>query len=541
MESSLKSIIFWSFIPLLVLAQGTAIAEEDLQLEKLLPPEVAIIASCNQLGSHFEDFCDSQLCEIIAAFHHIDKPEAPPLKDELSKVFDHPFYHLVKTKVVLGFIPPKQPNTPPIFMALGSGDASLAEHIQKLFTEEENQQKLYRVGTEEYRGVKIEAILQVDKGRMEKRFAAVTGGLFAVSNSLDHLKGCLDRLHGEGQAVPSRYLALPPTALVKIYVDVQKLGIDLSQRGPMEKRYPALKEFADKIRSAIAETQSISAYVTCDQGLFARIARERKAGTEALLPVMSLPQDLVDKRTVAFFAAPVPYALLWHAAKAKAMHKDPKGWRKLEAALNNLFEWESFEEDILPQIGPETAILINIPATTEGPPVFPHASLLVKIAPELDLMKPVKGLWEWALKNQEFARHFQPAPQDVEGGGVIVRGNLKNTPLDKLVDPAHAVIPGCFILGSHGAELPKLISVLRTSKTPYQTSLYGFISFPALVHLLQVNHSFIQKQAENKGKPFAAKKLELFHSLLNLFQRVTVEWTREGEDTEMLDISLKMK
>jgi hypothetical protein len=331
---------------------------------------------------------------------------------------------------------------------------------------------------------------------------------------------------------------MPKDALLKLYADLEKLPLELDKVGPLEKRVPKLKGVFDRLRDSIRNTSKLTGCVFEDCGLTLRVYRHRKAGSAPLLPPVSLPMGaIVTSETMAFLSLPLPYESLWHASKAKGMDENPKGWRKLESWLNQLFDYASFEEEILPQIGPQTSLVLNMPSDSAKAPVrLPRATLLLRVGERLDLTQPIKEMWQLAIKNEKVRRHFRPEPMKSESG-TVVRMNLQEHPLAKVLQPGHATTPGWFLVGSHCADLPGFVSRLAGSACSVSAPLNAYVRFPAVAHLLRINADFLQKEAEKKGREFSQDKFELGCSLLEMFEDLALSLSQEN-GLEVFELSL---
>ena len=206
--------------------------------------------------------------------------------------------------------------------------------------------------------------------------------------------------------------------------------------------------------------------------------------------------------------------------------------REIEARLNELFDWANFEKDIVPQLGPTTALLVKRPVILAGKPLYPPSlALLLALDRELDLQKPLKKLWQLVQKKAKVARHLKAEEKTVQESTVHVF-NFVDTPIDGLVSPSLAFPSGWLAIASHDSTIAEIISLLRHPKSNAAGNTYFYANFRVLGELLQANKPFLKKQAKKKGKPFSEEKAEHFMRLLRFFEYLELS----GKTTENRDI-----
>lgn len=535
--------IFCSII-LLVLIGSLSVAEEGKELERLLSSDVAIVATLNQAGKTLEEFRDSGLCKMLADIQKEEHPDKPPLAGEFDKLMAHPFVQVLKDKVVLGLVAPAQPGIPPDFMMLAQGDASVGSQLDKILQGEEAQQKLYRLPEQEYQGQKIVVTLHSEKNKISRRFLLVASGVVIASNSLERVKDCYDRLVGQkqdGWKQPLLYQKLDAQALCKVCVDMGNINLDLHKapKNPLE-NYPEPAEFFDKARQAVRNTRYLfgSLVIETEKGVHVKIIRERKAESPRLLPNLSWlgqPSDIVNPRTIAFVSVPFPYSLFWYAAKYDGLHKNPRKVRETESRLNELFGWLSFQDEVLPKIGPQTSLLLRLPSKLEGSPVLPYANAIVKVDPGIDFAGAIGKIFHILQQNPQIARHVRL--ERAADKPWLNRLHLSGTPVDKLLTPAYGILRDWLVIGSDARSMEELAPLLSTPVDTRQQHLYGYVNFQALANLVQMNIPFFKQEAAKKGKPFSEKNVEVFLKLLRAFQDTTVVMESQ-DDLEVLQVWL---
>lgn len=521
-------------------------AEEQAEaktLENFMPADAAAVATLSDLEGAVTAFRGSRLFDILATIHRHEHPDKPALTEAFGKLIEHPFFHIVKTKLVIAVnMPPaapaekENPQEPPmpVFILMGSGDNKVTAHLQNFLQQEEKAQKLFRLPDLEYESHKILVSLHPDKGRIQQHYTLLTEGLFIISNRLESVKESYDRLLGkrnDGWQQPEVYKALGHRCLAKLSVQVDKLPLDLSKENPLERRFPEMKSFFDEIRSTITGSKRLNIGLSLDNGMRLQVVRERASDAPKMfsdLASLSFSQSAIDGSTIAFVAMPLPYQVFWYGFKADIMRKDARKSREIEARLNELFDWLSFEKDVVPAIGPKTALWLQMPQKRSKEVVVPNLYFMLRLSSGIDFDAACEKLWKVVgQQKNDLQRYVKRTTTNVEGVPVH-QIQFKNHPIEHLLSPGYAFTPNWLVVSSQVEGLKTMQAVLKDSQSPKVASLYCYLNFAKLSELLVVNTPFFQKQAEKKGEKFEEQKMKTLLDILANLQTFTVEMREEG-------------
>ena len=513
--------------------------QAQINLEKALGKDVGIVVSVNHVENFFSELEKTVLFEVFSEIHRMKHNRS--FRGDLAKFAQHPLYKLIKEKIVVGFVPPKDKGKQAKYIIIGKGE-NTTSLIQMIYQEEEKKGKLYKLPEQKYQGHKILCALHPKNGKLEKRYVLLTPSLYFVSNELTRIKNAYDRWIGirkDSILLPQIYKQAAPKALINIHINVQKFHIDFSKKNPLEKRFPAMAKFFHHIRQAVQNTESLNAHVIIEKGLFLRIFRKRKKGTTCMLPEMELPKALLTNRTVLFTALPIPYSLLWYGIKSDQLRKNPRGWRKMESKLTEFFDYADIEDEIIPQIGPHTALLLELPQSPQRQisGLIPEVTLAIVLGPKVRLIKALDKLWNLASRNPKVSKHIKREVHHINSQK-IVHFYPTGTPIDNIIRLNYSLHKNLFFISTHMRAL-KRVSNIKSSPIK-KFSLYTYINFQNLVQLLQANHAIFKKHAAKKGRPFSQKKwntgIKVFRSLENL----TLFW-EDQDGVEALEFALRLK
>jgi hypothetical protein len=525
---------------------------EDKTLENFLPGDATIVATLNDVEGVVNVFRNSKLFEILATIHRHEHPNKPALPEEFAKLMQHPFFHIIKTKLALSVNAPKtaseqtkETQEQPVFVLFGSGTSDVTTQLENFLQQEEKAQKLYRLPDQEYGGHKVIVSIHPDKGKVQQHYTLLTDGLFIISNRLESLHESYDRLLGkrsDGWQTPEVYKALGQKCVAKICVNISQLPVDLSKQNPLEQKFPEMKAFFDEIRSTIAGSQRIVAGLSLENGVRVQVVRERNSDAPKIFSdaaAVSFAQSAIDANTIAFAATPLPYQVFWYGFKADVMHKDKRKLREIEARLNELFDWVSFEKDVVTVIGPKTALWLQMPQKRHKEVVVPNVHLLLNLSPGVDFNMAIEKLWKLASQQKsDLQRYVKRNTTNVDGVQVH-QLQFKNHPIEHLLSPTYAFTPNWLLLSSQPEGLKSMHAVLKDSQSPKVASLYCYVNFSKVAELIEANIPFFKKEAQKKGEKFEEPKMKTLLEILSYLQTFTMELREEG-NLEIMEASLLM-
>ena len=520
----------------LTITTAAKVNAED-NIEKYLPSDVAAFASINNFGGHYESFINSAFFKLAAEIHRQEKPKEESLEKKFQKAHEHPLFAIFNRKLVIGVIPPESKGKKPIFIILAQGNANASANFQSFIKEESQKDKVHIIGTETYRGISIITTIHPEKGKLEKRYTIAHENMLAHSNSQEKIRECYERMAGGAADFSlSPLYTEDKQSICKVWVNVEKLKIDLSKKHPRENKIPTLAKHLKKLRQAVAQTQSLYLSIKTGEKLELEITRTHKPGV-SILPDFSMAEAFVSPHTLIFLNTNVPYDLVWHAVKHEAQHKHPRKWRKFEAKLDELFDWLSFENDVLPQIGPRTALLINAdqknPVKTLYPPTV---ALLVELKDKVDIVTPLNKFLRFVSKETKISKHLK-FERNVKQDIPIQTVKLQGTPLDNLLKPAYASVGGIFAVATHPDLILQTLKSIKQGETS-TSSLYGYVNFQTLAAFIQLNIPFIKSEALKKHKPFQPKKVQFLLKILRHFQTLSIKG-HTRPDADILTIVLQ--
>jgi hypothetical protein len=278
-----------------------------------------------------------------------------------------------------------------------------------------------------------------------------------------------------------------------------------------------------------------------DKGLAVRLVRERKPDSPRLLPEscdLSFPANLIDDKTIVFIGAPIPYELFWHGAKHKSLQKDRRKLREVESRLDELFDWLSFEKDVTPNIGPQTALWLQMPSKPIGELYLPYVNAILKLSPSIEFEKSVEKVWKFAMQNSEVSRNVKKTVhnlEDIRAYQII----FQQGPLSHLVSPTYTFTPQGLFVSSQPEGVKSMIAALKSAQEIRTANLFVYLNFPRLAAVLRSNLPFFEKEAKKKGEPFEAEKARLILEFLAYFQQAVVV-LRSGENREYLEATVEI-
>lgn len=539
MKQAAKCMIFCIVVSMVLASNSVG---QVLPMESLLPAECNIVVSLNGVDKALQSFENSKFMAIVEEFHKDEHPDLPSPKTKLQEFKGkEAFFQLVREKVVLGIVAKKKGETPHLVL-IGKGNE---EYLQKFIEEEQRKQKMHRLADQEYKGSKVTVVLQPEKGKLETRYIVSAGSYFLFSNDMETLKACYDRATGSAQGgwQPSEmYAKMGEGSLVKVYIDVAKilpqLESDLGKKAPIEKKFPGVAQFFDAARARIKETRCLAACAKAGEaGIQIELFRERVSGSPELLPSIAFPSKLIDEKTLAFVAVPVPYTMLWYGMKDKGMKRDPRHWRSVESRASELFDWMSVEDDIVPGIGPHTFALLRNPAELKGPLAVPSLSLFTTFSSNIPVDKALEKIYSFASKDPKFGKDAKISISR-EKDGLKVNVRPTKAPFDKLLEPSGIFGAKKMVLGTHAEIVRNVFSALDLpGDTKVQMGVY--FNFKAWSALIQANLPFFKKEAEKKGHPFPEDKVKKALTLLDHFSELRLYVAGQGDATEVWEFSLK--
>ncbi len=514
----------------------------DFSLEECLPKEVAIVFHVENLKNHAGLLLDTSLVQTLAEIHAEEKPQETSLFIKLQEFLKNPLWSIIGKELVVGIIPPIEKGLRPTFIIVARGGDNLAQDIETIWEKEKEKSKLYVVKEEESNAGKRVTSLHPEKGRLEERYTLLGEGILIHSNSSEQLEQSLNRYTGEKDrgelSLPSLYYEKTyekTKAIGKLWIDVPKLNIKLDKKHPLQEKIPFLAHTLKQLRQRVQETQGIFVCLENKNGLELSLRRFFPSEGQSLLPQVSLGENAPSIDRLLVLNQKIPYPLLWKIVETRAKKKNPREWRKVKSRLNEFFNWQSFEEDILPKLG-QSAIFVNKGKPTSGDtPSLPQVLFLMETKEELNLGDAMERFLELLAKKGRFSRQIYQEEQDVLGT-TLHSFQLKRGPLSHLIKPCYGQFKQIFALASDSKILKETIENWKTGQKT--SSLYLYADFSNIREFIEMNIPFLKKEAQRKGKPFKEGKLQNLLKILAHFQDLSLK----GEKQSGMDlIRLKLK